>query len=394
MNAATVPSIRSLLESDALRTILFNHFVSILFVTLVFVVLLAVGMEREKNEREQRHEVVGMMGALRNIDFNNPTQKSLFRETLDIYYQHSKARNDSVMQAIDAYRTEQYTNKVYKTGSAPRELSWQNVANLLGMYVNFIIVYLIALVVSYYATQALALYKFIQYKQQTSSYLIRALRQMRLSGETVRNGNNPFRQIERCAGFVLKACIKGGAALMLFAPAYIIVYSLKSTVASGEWLLMIVLAVASNGLLINYAQKFYALLFAESRKGYVETAVVKGWNNSYSWGTPDGIALRSLFHWKKKFPSHVLQHIYMNAHYQYIPTMKQYASFLITGLIVIEMALNIQGHLCYELLQDILYDRYEMALLIIWGIFIVVKGTELIVDAWFAYESAKYENRI
>jgi hypothetical protein len=27
------------------------------------------------------------------------------------------------------------------------------------------------------------------------------------------------------------------------------------------------------------------------------------------------------------------------------------------------------------------------------GIFLVVKGTEIIVDCWFARESAKYENR-
>ena len=118
---------------------------------------------------------------------------------------------------------------------------------------------------------------------------------------------------------------------------------------------MVVLAVVSNGLLINYAHKFYTFLLTESRKGYVETAVVKGLNNSYDWNIPGGINLRSLLRWRKNFPLHVLQQVYMNARFQYIPTMKQYASFLISGLVIIEMALNIQGHLCYELLQDILY---------------------------------------
>ena len=88
----------------------------------------------------------------------------------------------------------------------------------------------------------------------------------------------------------------------------------------------------------------------------------------------------------------MFQYIYANARYQYIPTMKQHASFLITGLIIIEMALNIQGHLCYELLQDILYRYYDIAIVIIFGVFLVVKATEMLVDYWFYYESQNYEN--
>jgi hypothetical protein len=334
------------------------------------------------------------MTKLRNVDFSSPMQKSLLRETLEVYYPSEKARNDSVMQSIEAYRTEQYTNKVYKIGSTPKELSWRGVADLAGMYLDFIFVYILVMIVSYYATQTLALYNFVQYKQQRSSYLVRASQQLHLIGEKIRSGDFPSRETVSFAVFVLKACIKGGVSLVLFAPAYIIVYSLKSTVDTGGWVLMVVLAVVSNGLLINYAHKFYTFLLTESRKGYVETAAVKGLSNSYAWNVPGGITVRSLFHWRKNFPSHVLQHVYMNARYQYIPTMKQYASFLITGLIIIEMALNIQGHLCYELLQDILNYRYEMAIVIMFGIFLVVKGTEIWVDYWFAYESAKYENRI
>ena len=380
-------------ETSAFRKKLFDHLVSILFVLLVFVVLLVCGVDREKNEREKRHELIEMMAKLRNIDFSSPMQKSLLRETLEVYYPSEKARNDSVMQSIETYRTEQYTNKVYKTGDAPKGLSWQSVASLSGMYLDFIFVYILVLLVSYYATQTLALYSFIQYKQQKSSYLVCAVRQLRLIGEKIRSGISPLKEAGRCIVFILKACIKGAASLVLFAPTYIIVYSLKSTVETGDWMLMIVLAVISNGLLINYAHKFYTFLLTESKKGYVETAAVKELNNSYEWNVPGGITVRSLFHWKKNYSSHVLQHVYMNARYQYIPTMKQYASFLITGLVIIEMALNIQGHLCYELLQDILNYRYETALVIMFGIFLVVKGTEILVDAWFAYESAKYENR-
>jgi ABC-type dipeptide/oligopeptide/nickel transport system permease component len=83
----------------------------------------------------------------------------------------------------------------------------------------------------------------------------------------------------------------------------------------------------------------------------------------------------------------------MNARFQFLVTLKEHASFLITGLVIIEMALNIQGHLGYELLQNILYKQYDVVLSIILGIFLVVKVTEITVDAWFHHQSRKYENR-
>jgi ABC-type dipeptide/oligopeptide/nickel transport system permease component len=93
------------------------------------------------------------------------------------------------------------------------------------------------------------------------------------------------------------------------------------------------------------------------------------------------------------FSSHVFHHIYLNARYQYLPALKEHASFLITGLIIIEMALNIQGHLCYELLQNVLFRQYDVVVAIILGIFLVVKTTEIIVDAWHHHEVKRYENR-
>ena len=96
---------------------------------------------------------------------------------------------------------------------------------------------------------------------------------------------------------------------------------------------------------------------------------------------------------EKEFPSHVFQHIYLNARYQFHPTLKEHASFLITGLVIIEMALNIQGHLGYELLQNILYRDYVVVMTIICAIYLVVKGTEIVVDSWTYFETRKYENR-
>jgi ABC-type dipeptide/oligopeptide/nickel transport system permease component len=192
--------------------------------------------------------------------------------------------------------------------------------------------------------------------------------------------------------FIMINLLKVVALFILFSPAYIIAYSLRSSFEGSGYTFMIVLGLISNGLLINYSYKFYTFLIHESKKGYVQTAFVKGLSNNYNWNVKDGIEIKSLFRIKKYFPGHVFNHIYSNARYQYLPTIKQYASFMITGLIIIEMALNIQGHLCYKLMKDILYRQYDSALIIIFGIFLVVKLTEILIDCWFYIESKRYEN--
>ena len=103
--------------------------------------------------------------------------------------------------------------------------------------------------------------------------------------------------------------------------------------------------------------------------------------------------MRAILQPQKLLPSHVFRHIYLNARHQYLTSVKEHASFLITGLIIIEMALNIQGHLGYELMQNILYHQYDVVAAIILAIFLAVKGTEVLVDAWVHHASLRYENR-
>ena len=363
---------------------LIDHALSIGFVTLVFAVLLLFGVKGETADQHKNDALVESLVNQHIIDFGNPLHKSLFQETLNLFHPDQRAKNDSLLQAIDSYRLEQFTNQLYKTGSTPKGLSLPALLPLSGMYVNFILIYLVVMAISYYAAQSAAIYYFIKRKQRASPHP---------GTMDIRDQYTNVRIAGNTAVHILKAVFKGIAYLILFAPAYIIAYSLKSTFESGGYVFMIVLGVISNGLLITYAYKFYTFLLNESRKGYVQNAIVKGLNNSYEWNTPDGISFLSVLKLKKSFPSHVFQHIYTNARYQYIPTMKQHASFLVTGLIIIEMALNIQGHLCYELLQDILYKRYDIALVIIFGVFLVVKATEVLVDYWFFFESQQYENK-
>ena len=127
-------------------------------------------------------------------------------------------------------------------------------------------------------------------------------------------------------------------------------------------------------------QKYYTFLVSESRKGYVKTAIVKNLDSLMILNKEKGIPLSSIFRINKKFPGHIFDQIYENVRFQYLNTLKEQASFLITGLIIIEMALNIQGHLCYELMQNILYKNLSVILLILFGIFVIVKLTQIVID--------------
>jgi hypothetical protein len=191
---------------------------------------------------------------------------------------------------------------------------------------------------------------------------------------------------------LLWAPVAAIAHLVLFSPAYVIAYSIRTEFSTDTLPFMILLGVVSNGLLVTYANKFYTFLVAESRKGYVETALAKNLHGSYDRHAPDGISLRAILRPGKRFGGHVFEHIFRNARYQYLATIKEQASFLITGLIIIEMALNIHGHLSYEMLRQMLYRNYAIVIAIVLGIFYAVKLTEIVTDWLVHRESLRYAN--
>jgi hypothetical protein len=241
-------------------------------------------------------------------------------------------------------------------------------APFAGMVIRFVLVYIAVMLLTYYGAQTLALFRFVQRKQAITS------------------DRSPARRFGA-------AVFRTVMSFLLFAPGYVIVYSLKSVVDTSSVLVMILLGVVSNGVLVNYSNKFYTLLVNESRRGYVETAIVKNVHSSYQWNVPDGLRLRWMFRLRKKFPGHMLEHIVHNARYQYRATLKEQAAFVITGLVIIEMALNIQGHLCYELLQAILFKQYDTVLGIMFAVFSLVKVTDLAVDTWIWKTESHLSNR-
>ena len=57
------------------------------------------------------------------------------------------------------------------------------------------------------------------------------------------------------------------------------------------------------------------------------------------------------------------------------------------------MALNIHGHLSYELMQNLLYQKYQLVLAIIFLIYLTVKATEIFIDVFIYKQNEKYQYR-
>lgn len=369
-----------------MRRILIEHISSILVVTLLFILAVTVIGGRPDEDRLARTATVGPYLHIPGLDLTQASDRALLRESLNMARPDSVRANEALLTAIQEELQSRFTDPTQKTGVDDRDLTGPVLRRLGGMYVQFIIVYVVVLGLSFYASQSLALFRFVRFKQGRGSYLQEALAVVReRGGFAARTG-----RVVRLLGGAL---LKGGATALLFSPAYVIGYAVKTNVEMDSFLFMVVLGIISNGLVITNANAFTTLLMAESRKGYVDTALVKNLSGVYAWNVPGGLTLRSLFVLPRRFPGHVLDHITLNAQHQYLPALKIQASFLITGLIIIEMALNIQGHLCYELLQTLLYKHYAQSAAIVFGIFLLVKLTEIAVDVYRYREGLRYDNR-
>jgi hypothetical protein len=364
-----------------MRARIVEQLLSILFVGIVLATLSLAADALTHDKRNTARSADAYL-SWSFMDFGNPMHRELFRESLEVFPGAADVDADSLLSAIEARRRDIFSRPELKTGVETGTLSPAALGRLGGMYAEFVMVYVLVLLITYQAAQAIAMYRFIHEQQKNEATLRSEM------GRGTRT-TTPVAHTLRRVGFLL---LRGVLYAILFAPAYVIAYTLRSRFETNTLPFMIGLGVISNGLLVAYANKLYALLVSESKKGYIQTAIVKNLRSSYAWGTKGGISRSSLFAWQKRFPDHVFDHIFRNAHYQWIPTLKEHGAFLVTGLIIIEMALNIQGRLCYELLQQILYHHFSQVALIFFLIFLVVKATEISVDIWMRRNALRYDN--
>ena len=369
---------------------IFEHLLSLILITSLLGTFLYFVIQDKNIQKTQLDEKIEPYLSLSFIDFDNPFDRALLLDVLNTYEPGQQSNHESLITSIEHYRK---TNLIEGMEDAYRkeQLSPKKWQQLSMMYAKFILIYIFVMILTYYGVQTFGTLRFVRKQQNQKSHLLSFFQRLFTKPE--------FNRLKDYISYYLqttlhlfKSIVIALAYFILFAPAYVIAYSLKTQLNTNTIFFMIILAVISNGLLITYTNKFYTFLVTESRKGYIQTAIVKNLNTSYIRTKKSAINYASIFNFRKHFPAHVFQHIFINARYQYLQTIKEQASFLISGLIIIEMALNIQGHFSYELLKQLLYKNYDIVIVIILGIFYIVKLTEIFTD-WLTYkESIKYEN--
>jgi len=354
-----------------------EHFIGIIVITVVMIGGLLFFEGRAAFEKRQQFASIKSFSSLPVKQINDPFERALIGDCLDLFYPGQHDSNQVVLGRIYRERQSELSATLSSSAAAAgKHFSLATLLSIAGMFPGFLLVYLIVMLLTYYGVQTLGALRFI-IRQQT---LYR--------DATVLPGvKEPLRP-----SLIIFNAFKILAYFILFSPAYVIAYSIRTEFNTDSTLFMIILGVISNGLLVMYTNKFYTFLVAESRKGYIENALVKNLRSRYSF-SPHGIPLGAVFSLRKNFDGHIFDHIFKNARFQYLSTIKEQASFLITGLVIIEMALNIHGHLTYELLRQLLYKNYIPVIIIMLFIFYTVKFTEIITDMIVHRESQRYENR-
>jgi hypothetical protein len=373
-------------SNDSLRRplsrIVLEHLSAIVVVgAVLFVAALLLGKNGAAAPESADSRIDQLMSS--GLDWSKPLHREIFRDTYRMLTNASDHTVDSLMRAIESARVARLIDPELKEGGARQHLSWGMMKEIAGMYATFLVVLAAAMVCTYVAARAVAIRKFINAEQGRSS----SMREYFFAIEK----QGPLQAMLRL-DLLGKALLRGIGSLVLFAPAYVIAYSLRTRLDTGNVLFLILLAIISNGVLVYSAGRLYALLVAESRKGYVQTALVKGLSGDYDWGHAPGFTRMALLSPARIGKGHVFHAIFVNAQLQFIPSLKEHVSFMVTGLVIIEMALNIKGHLCYALLQHMLYREYDIAIAIVFLIFVAVKIAELCIDIWHNAALGRYDN--
>jgi len=356
-----------------LKVRLREHLLSLTAVSVVLIILMGIFHGDSEDSRVDLPAPVRELVNMPLADYNDPFIQELLGEALEFYFPERSETNETIMLGLITYHQNRFRESV-QTAHLKTSLSLSKFFSILWMFLKFLIVYVMVMGLTYYGVLTLGTLRFI---------LKRRRDEMLILGQ----------KLPPAWKTLPLKIIKTGAYLFLFCPAYVIAYSFRTEFNTDTLLFMVLLGVLSNGVLVLYANKFFTFLNSESRKGYVDTARVKNLKAGWTVDPKTGIPFERIFSFRKKFPGHIFDCIFQNARLQYLTALKEQAGFLITGLIIIEMALNIHGHLNYEMLTQILYKNYDIVLLIVLAIFYTVKFTEIFTDVFLYRERLKYENR-
>jgi len=370
---------------------LLNHIYSIFF---VFIPVAAFIFYYSGSYRNFEESLPAELEPFLSAEFFNPddpSHRQLLAEFINYYYSDKQQWGERVVSKLESFRQEEFLKNRDAAKFVRGKLTTAMVSQIFGLFSKFLFIFFVVMILLLYFSINGGLLKFILAQRSKPEPVTFKKSISIIYGQLKQNKYLTAEQ-----GRLLFSAVKSfGRVLLyvlLFSPAYVIAYSFKNDFSNNSTMMMILLGFLTNGLLINYVNKFYGFLMAENKKNYVLLLRVKNLNCEYNFDFTEFRTIKYLFSFNKKFSDHILGAIYKNALFQYFHSIKELAAFTVSGLIIIEMALNIQGHLSYEMLKYVLNRNYDTVFFIVMLIFILIKLIEISVDYYYERLYARYSN--
>jgi len=191
---------------------------------------------------------------------NDRFQQALLKDAVNIFFPGRYDHNAALVSEA-LLNSERRLSRELQTAYLTERLNGDKLAQLAGMYAKFLFVYILVMLLTYYGVQTLG----------RGCLSAGEGRRCSPAGPPGLRG----RQREPAVLWLPWSFLAGICHRLLDAHGP----------HTDTVFFMTILGVISNGLLIVYATKFQAFLEAESRKGYVETAMVKNLHDSYGRAT-------------------------------------------------------------------------------------------------------------
>ncbi len=353
-----------------MKEILRSHLVSIVLIAGILISLI-VYFNTGSLALAEAPPIAKKLAEIPDFDFNDPLKVEILLETVE-RFSGSAAEKEKWRREIEEYRVKYFTNKYFKAGAKKPGMTTAVAESLFPKYLKFLFLYVFTLILIFYIVKTAGLIKFVKSRQNK---------------KMAEKDNFITKSV-----ITLKKLFSTGVILILFSPVYVLAYSLKGTITSDNYILFVLLLLLGNGITITFVNKFYHYLVSESQKGYILCARVKNLNEDFNTITVKDIISLVVKGKSESLKEHIADDIYRNASVSFNLVIKELISFLITGIIITEMALNIQGHLCYEMMQRVLSKEYDVVLFIVLLIFLTLKISEIITDMAALRSLRKYAN--
>src|SRR5512140_2595767 len=152
-----------------MRRVLIEHLWTIAVVVLAVGALIVVLRSSDGTDRDAELVRIQQYMAIPFVDFDNPLDRALFRETLTIFSPSTPGANDSLVAQLESYREARFTDPRLKAGASTKGLSWSTAQRIGGMYIEFLLVYAVVFLLTSYGAWGLGIFRYVAMKQGRES---------------------------------------------------------------------------------------------------------------------------------------------------------------------------------------------------------------------------------